>query len=710
MSSNIPHKIPQSGIPKPSGSATSSNIPSGSHGSTLSRNQASHQTAMIQQPKRPESISDTQKPLPHEMAPATHNWVELEAKYKQDIEALTESTEMATIEKEIAEEKLDNREREIQELKEKLNEAQSKIDSLEKDQQANQTAIAGNNESTVTVYQLQKVEEQNVLLKQALIKLRDMSATDKKALEDLQVQHEELQEKMLDLEEKEHKYLEQIKIFEEQIDVSQSAQEMVEKLTQQKTDLEDKLRIIVEDLDEMEKLRDIDEQLLETARENEILLTSELDKIRVLYSELSNRKRDIEDYLSDQERTVANLKGENRILNEEITRLKDQFKEGESIEQQKHQIENVAYKLNFSESKMAEKEAEVTRYRRNLADMEDQMNSLSLITKEQSARLDEYKLKYELKVNENSELQRALKKKMDEVSELEIRREMAEKKLQTFQKDTEIKLANLNRTLETMKGIEVQHEEDIKRLMEDNELIERERRELKDQLNKSNRSLERSMQTGNQSLSMMTAQDTSLASLGISFQTMPQNQPSPMHHQQGSSLQQQHNQSLNAQHIQASQAHALMSPVNNSNRNISMSSDLDDSILITRIRDLSKAFEKVNRRNYELEMELAIRVLEDRMPSHDSSPVANYYDIDRAKTLQNEVQRLKKEIRASILNQKICSKSRNVFSQTRNEKFCNSKLALKYQVLENEASALMSNSWLARMRPRAPLMQSSPVN
>lgn len=694
-------KIQQpSGIPKPASSTATS------------EHQQSVPKTSVPIPRQQSNLRRKAGTESSQAPSAPSNWAQLEANYKQDIENLTESAEMATIEKEIAEEKLDNCERELEELKDKLAEAKSQIETLTKEQSSIGT---GNNESTVTVLQLQKVEEQNELLKQALIKLRDISTKDKKSLEDLQIEHEELQEKLLDLEEKEQKYLEQIKIFEEQIDVSQSAQEMVEKLTQQKTELEDKLRDVLEDLDSMEKLRDLNEQLLENARETEIELTSELDKMRVQYSELNNRKRDMEDYLSDQERTVSKLKEENRILNDQIISLRDQFKEGESIEQQKHQIENVAYKLNFSESRMAEKEAELVRYKRNLSELEEQMSSLSLITKEQSTRLDELKLKLETKVCENSELQRALKKKMDEVSELEIRRDMAEKKLQNVLKDSETKITNLNRQIETLKGIEIQHEEDMKRLMEDNEIIERERRDLRDQLNKSNRSLERSMQTAN--MTMCTAQDTSLASLGISFQTIPSNQASPMHHHHQQQQSMIHNQSIiSQQQSQTPQAASLTSTTGHG-RNVSLSSDASDSIFLGKIKDLSSAFDQINKRNYELEVELAMKELDSKIPPYSGTSISNnlrtYYDIDRAKTLRSEVQKLKREIRAAMINQQIYTKTKHIVSQSRNEKFNNSKLAVKYQILENEASSILSTSTLkTQFRPKqqlTPLLQSTPV-
>jgi hypothetical protein len=665
--------------------------------------------------------------IPRSTQGAPPNWRELEAKYKQDIEALTESAEMATIEKEIAEEKLDSCERELKELKDKLAEATLQIDMMKKDQQSESIAGAGTSESTVTVLQLQKVEEQNEVLKQALIRLRDMSAKDKKTLEDLQIEHEELQVKLLDLEEKEQKYIDQIKIYEEQIDVSQSAQEMVEKLTQQKAELEDKLKEMIEDFDAMEKLRDLNEQLLESARENEIELTGEIDKLRVQCSELTNRRRDMEDYLSDQEKTFAKLKDENRTLKEELVRLKDHFKEGESIEQQKHQIENVAYKLTFSESKMAEKEAEISRYKRNLSEMEEQMNNLSLITKEQSARLDELKLQYEAKVSENSELQRALKKKLEEVSELEIRRDMAEKKLQSIQKDKEAKIAALTRQIETMKGKEIQHEEELKRLLEDNDTIERERRELRDQLNRSTRSLERTMQTSN--ISMVTAQDASLASLGISLQSSPSVQASPVHTNQ---------QSFGAQTsfipsptsaanmagpqsmvgpgsaaTTATTVASLVSPLGPNRRLFAppVVSDADDGVLLRRIRDLSAAFDLLSRKNYDLEVELAYNKLDNKVPPYTATGtrLTDVYDIGRAKVLRAEVDKLKREIRASMINQQICTKSRNIHAQAREGHFNLSKLTMKCHTLEQEITSLMSTSNLARSHPGQPMLQSTPV-
>lgn len=489
----------------------------------------------------------------------------------------------------------------------------------------------------------------------------------------------ELEFQMMCFNEREQKYKQQIKIFEEQIDDNQGAQEMVEKLTQQKTELEDKLREVIDDMDNMEKLRDLNEQLLENARLNEVELIGQLDKMLVQYHELDKKKQDLENYVLEQEKTLSKLKEENGNLGEQVLRLRDQFKDGESIEQQKHQIENVAYKLNFSETKMAEKESEISSYKRKLVEVQEQMNNLSEITKEQSNQIDELKTQLDFRKSENSELQRALKKKMEEVSELEIRREMAEKKMQSLCRDTEIKFANLNRTIEMMKGIEVQHEEEIKRLMEDNELIERERRELRDQLNKSNRSFERSVHTGNLSSSMVTAHDTSLASLGITYSTVPSNQGSPL---QGSILQQQQSQTSSP---------CLASGGSGNNASIS-SIGMDDNSFIGRLKGLGAVFDAVNKHNLRLEMQLAMQELGERTPPYNrtSNLMAESYDMNQVKKLQSEALKLKREIRASIINQQICPKAHQIQSKLRSDKFNNSKLAMRYQSLENQITGLMS--------------------
>lgn len=405
---------------------------------------------------------------------------------------------MATVEKEIAEENLDNCQRELQETRDLLAEATSQIEALQAVKDLDDSTTTTH--STVTVYQLQKVEEQNEMLKQALGRLRDISARDRKALDELQIEHTDLLETCLDLESKEQRYLDQMKIFEEQIDVSSSAQEMVEKLGQEKAELEDKVRELRDDLEGLEKLRDINEQILENARDNEIELTGENDRLRVQFAECLKAKKSLEDYMSEQSRTLGKLSESNRQLQQQdqVAALRGQFDQSESLEQQKHQIENVAYKLNFSESKMAEKEAEIARYKRNLASMEEQMNSLSQLTKAQAQQLDELRVNYDSKMGELSELKGLLKKKMEEVSELEIRKDMVEKKLSGLQCETESKLAALNKKIEEMKGREVEYEEALKRQEEDIDSMEIERRELREQLTRSTRTqLERqhSLQT-----------------------------------------------------------------------------------------------------------------------------------------------------------------------------------------------------------------------
>lgn len=137
-----------------------------------------------------------------------------------------------------------------------------------------------------------------------------------------------------------------------------------------------------------------------------------------------------------------------------------------------------------------------------------------------------------------------------------------------------------------------------------------------------------------------------------------------------------------------------------------MSAETDETILMSKIRELSAAFDLVARKNYDLEIELAYNKLGSKMPPYNVSEV---YDIDKARMLRNEVNKLKREIRAAMINQQICTKSRNIHAQTRSGHFNLSQLAMKCQALEQEATSLMSNSNLARAYPGQPMLQSTPV-
>lgn len=605
-------------------------------------------------PKKISTTSQIQKPTQHVSAQASAHASatpaapqppqgpsEIEIKLRKELEELKETAEMITLDKEIAEEKLDSCEKELQEVKDNLIEATLQIDML-RNEAANKSAVGIG--GTVTVLQLQKLEEQNGKLTQGILKLRDLSAQDKKNIQELTEECELLHEKVTSLEEKEVKYLEQIKIFEEQIDVSQNAQEMVETLTQQKTDLEDKIKELRDDLDCMEKLRDLNEQLLESARENELELMQEIDRLKVQFNDVNNKRKDMEDDMVNQERTISMFKESIKQLQEQNEQLKSQCQESRSIEQQKHQIENVAYKLNFSESKMAEKEADLVRHKRNLVSMEEQMNSLSHLTKAQSTQLDELKIQLDSKKSEVAELKRLLKKKLEESSEMEIRKDIAEKKLQAYQTETESKLSSLTRQIEKMRGKEVEYEAAFRRQEEDLEDLANEKKILRDRLNKSSRTMESSMQSSTSSLLTSPGHDGRTGGISVTQQI----------------------------------------------------SAADESIFVHKIRDLKRAFDHVNRKNYDLELRLAEIDLKRKLSIDVGEEYAKFKMRNSSDAkfdkIRNEIDKLKSEVRQAIIKEPVYKVGKSISSQVKSEKFSNARLEMKYRMLENDAHTLLSNS------------------
>lgn len=138
----------------------------------------------------------------------------------------------------------------------------------------------------------------------------------------------------------------------------------------------------------------------------------------------------------------------------------------------------------------------------------------------------------------------------------------------------------------------------------------------------------------------------------------------------------------------------------------------EESVLESRLRDMKAAFEFVNRKNYELELEIAERQLSSHPPPYLSTDagLAGFVEPAELRNLGQRAQKLRHEVRKAMINDTLFRRSRNVASRARFDRFEKSKLALKHQSLENEAHALLSNSSLAHpSNPSCPLMQSTPV-
>ena len=141
--------------------------------------------------------------------------------------------------------------------------------------------------------------------------------------------------------------------------------------------------------------------------------------------------------------------------------------------------------------------------------------------------------------------------------------------------------------------------------------------------------------------------------------------------------------------------------------------EIDESYLESKVRDLQHAFTVVNRKNYELECKLAKHELDKRAPASlrltSNETIARVYDLDKIRRLQKQALHLKHESRRVVLRQNVCPTLRSASLHAKNYNFERSKIEFKYQMLQNEIHALVSNSPLAQLIPPAQMSHSTPV-
>lgn len=111
---------------------------------------------------------------------------------------LSEAVEMATLDKEMAEEKAETLQLELEVCKEKLEEVTLDLEILKTEMQSKTGAATVSDEQTLSAYEIKQLQQQNARLRETLVRLRDLSAHDKheyqKLLKDIDQKKSEITE------------------------------------------------------------------------------------------------------------------------------------------------------------------------------------------------------------------------------------------------------------------------------------------------------------------------------------------------------------------------------------------------------------------------------------------------------------------------------------------------------------------------------------
>jgi dynactin 1 len=250
---------------------------------------------------------------------------------KEDMELksleVSETLEMVALDKEMAEEKADNLAHELEALKERLAEVTT---SLQVYQNPSASFIGSPDQSTLPQHSAE-LEKQNERLKDALVRLRDISTeTETKlqrkikelerevlAIADLRHHHDKVKEQ---LEQSQN----QVELLKERLDDALASEELVEQLTDKNLNLGEKIeemQIVIEDLEALKELNDeLEETHLEAAKQLQEEIDIKDSQIRELVRRFDTQQESVADY----ENTISQFRNLVSTLQNDLQHLREQ--------------------------------------------------------------------------------------------------------------------------------------------------------------------------------------------------------------------------------------------------------------------------------------------------------------------------------------------------------------------------------------------------
>ncbi|WWC88610.1 uncharacterized protein L201_003523 [Kwoniella dendrophila CBS 6074] len=238
--------------------------------------------------------------------------------------------EMAALDREVAEEKAETAELEKEKLSERLEELEIEVAVLKEENAEYEKPISGL-EGERTSLAFVQLEKHNERLKEALIRLRDVSTEAERehkakvselekeltSQEDLLGQLELAEAKLSNTEAQ----VEDLKI---QLDDALGAEDMLEQLTERNLQMSERIeemRITIEDL---EALKELNDELEENHVEAEKVLNEEIASLTIQLQDEQSRATDVETVVLDMEATINQFRELVSSLQSEIDTLRMQ--------------------------------------------------------------------------------------------------------------------------------------------------------------------------------------------------------------------------------------------------------------------------------------------------------------------------------------------------------------------------------------------------
>ncbi|XP_077586851.1 dynactin subunit 1-like isoform X2 [Stigmatopora nigra] len=300
--------------------------------------------------------------------------LEAKERYVEEMSDTADAVEMATLDKEMAEERAESLQLELDAAKEKVEELTVDLEILKHEIEETGSDGAGSS------YHLKQLEEQNGRLKEALVRMRDLSASEKQEhtklqkqmekknaeLDAFRIQREKLQDELAATE----KIVDELK---EQVDTALGSEEMLETLTERNLDLEEKVRELRETVTDLEAINEMNDELAENGRETELELRELLDMSGARVREANQRVEAAQETVADYQQTISKYRQLTAHLQEVNRELTSQQEASVELQQQLP-AEIFDFKIKFAETKahakameMELRKMEVTEAKRHLS-------------------------------------------------------------------------------------------------------------------------------------------------------------------------------------------------------------------------------------------------------------------------------------------------------------------------------------------------------
>lgn len=303
--------------------------------------------------------------------------IEAKEQHAEEMSDLAEAMELATLDKEMAEEKCETLQAELEQTKEKLEE-------LQIDYEIMKTEMADKgSDGTATLYQVKQFEQQNERLKEALVKMRDLSAQEKQEQQRMQKELDQQKSEISELSRAKEKlsllvddYEKQLGELKEQVDAALGSEEMIELLTERNLALEDRVRELQILVDDLERLQDVNDQLQETAKETELELREELDMSNAKIMEGQRKLEAMQEAIADYEQTIQKFRDQTEQLRETNHELQMQLqKETDRVAMSKP-VEFFDFKVKYAETKAFARAVEMDLRRLEVQESNNHVNYL----------------------------------------------------------------------------------------------------------------------------------------------------------------------------------------------------------------------------------------------------------------------------------------------------------------------------------------------